>query len=58
MLFRSGAGPLLLDELKVGDQVRVLPNHACMTAAPYDCYHVVAEGSELVETRWAKTRGW
>ena len=54
----EGAGPLLLDELKVGDQVRVLPNHACMTAAPHDCYYVVAEGSEVVETRWAKTRGW
>ncbi|HEY1145340.1 MAG TPA: alanine racemase, partial [Allosphingosinicella sp.] len=28
-------------QLAIGTQLRILPNHACMTAAPYDRYYVV-----------------
>ncbi|MBT6274375.1 MAG: hypothetical protein HOI95_09600 [Chromatiales bacterium] len=44
------------ERFPIGSQVRVLPNHACMTAAAYDCYHVV-QGGTVVE-RWDRTNGW
>ena len=43
--------------LRVGDRVRVAPNHVCMTAAAYDRYYVVA-GSERVEAEWDRVNGW
>ncbi len=51
-----GAGALPLAALPPGTHIRVLPNHACMTAAAYDCYHVV-EGGEVVAT-WPRINGW
>ena len=41
----------------VGSQLRILPNHACMTAAAHDGYFVVA-GDDRVITRWARCNGW
>jgi D-serine deaminase-like pyridoxal phosphate-dependent protein len=43
--------------LRVGDLVRVAPNHVCMTAAAYDRYHVVA-GSDVVVAEWDRVNGW
>jgi D-serine deaminase-like pyridoxal phosphate-dependent protein len=43
--------------LGVGDRVRVAPNHACLTAAAYDRYYVVA-GSDRVEAEWERVNGW
>lgn len=50
-----GAPPFA--RLPVGARVRVLPNHVCMMAAPYDRYHVVEGGAEIV-AEWGKARGW
>jgi D-serine deaminase-like pyridoxal phosphate-dependent protein len=36
--------------LPVGERVRILPNHSCLTAACFDEYHVV-RGTEVVD-RW------
>jgi D-serine deaminase-like pyridoxal phosphate-dependent protein len=36
--------------------VRILPNHACLTCAGYDAYHVL-RGSEVVD-RWERVNGW
>lgn len=44
--------------LPVGSRVRVLPHHACMTAAPYDRYHVVEGADSGVQAVWGKARGW
>ena len=41
----------------VGSQLRVLPNHACMTAAAYPHYHVV-DGSQRVIDQWDRCNGW
>lgn len=41
----------------IGSRVRILPNHACMTVAPYREYYVVEPGSAELE-RWTKTTGW
>ena len=42
--------------LPVGSTVRILPNHACLTCAPYPAYDVVAGGA--VVSRWNRTGGW
>lgn len=43
-------------DLPVGTRVRVLPVHACMTAAAHAGYHVV-QGGEVV-ARWPRANGW
>jgi D-serine deaminase-like pyridoxal phosphate-dependent protein len=44
--------------LRPGDRVRILPNHACMTAAPHDRYFVVdGDGTEVTDV-WDKCTGW
>ncbi|MBM3644993.1 MAG: hypothetical protein FJX02_11720 [Alphaproteobacteria bacterium] len=57
-----GAGAALpYDRYPVGARVRVLPNHACITAAAYDRYHVVDSGIDggrtVVET-YDRINGW
>lgn len=46
---------MMYSTLPVGTRLRILPNHACMTAAAYDAYHVVSDNHlEL----WARCNGW
>ncbi len=40
----------------IGSRLRILPIHACMTAAAYDCFCVI-EGGELVGN-WGRVNGW
>lgn len=42
--------------LRVGDRVRILPNHACMTAAQHDHYWVRGPDGALVQ--WPRVRGF
>ncbi|MEA2327094.1 MAG: hypothetical protein QOE68_2053 [Thermoanaerobaculia bacterium] len=42
--------------LPVGTQVRVIPNHSCLTAAMYDRYDVIDKG-KIVDD-WRPVRGW
>lgn len=39
-----------------GARLRILPNHACATAAQHGAYTVVKDG--VVVDRWARERGW
>lgn len=41
----------------IGRRLLVLPNHACLTAAAYDRYHVVA-GTGAIEAVWPRVNGW
>jgi D-serine deaminase-like pyridoxal phosphate-dependent protein len=41
----------------IGGRVRVLPNHACATAAAYDRYFVTV-GDERVIDVWERVNGW
>jgi D-serine deaminase-like pyridoxal phosphate-dependent protein len=41
----------------LGTLLRILPNHACATAAQHDAYHVVGAASQ-VEARWPRFSGW
>ena len=49
--------PALFEKLPIGGKVRIFPNHACMTAAAYDTYHVVDGGMDIVDT-WDRCNGW
>jgi D-serine deaminase-like pyridoxal phosphate-dependent protein len=51
------AGTTPFTALPVGARVRILPNHVCMMAAPYDRYYVVESG-DIVIAEWDKCRGW
>lgn len=46
-----------LPTLSVGTRVRILPNHACATAAQHDRYHVINIGVDG-EAVWPRVRGW
>jgi D-serine deaminase-like pyridoxal phosphate-dependent protein len=47
-----------LPGLKIGDRVRILPNHACATGAQHRSYHVVHGTSDLVRGEWPRFGGW
>lgn len=47
-----------LPPLSVGDQVRILPNHACATASQHDVYHVIGGQPPVVQAIWHRIRGW
>ncbi|MGZ5270028.1 MAG: alanine racemase, partial [Ramlibacter sp.] len=44
-------------ELQVGQQVRILPNHACSTAAQYGAYQVL-DPDLRVRATWQRFSGW
>lgn len=48
--------PDIWSRLPVGAKVRVMPNHACITAACHDAYHVVDHG-EVID-KWKRFGGW
>jgi len=54
---RPGSGATLPD-LPIGTRVRILPNHACATGAQHERYHVVREGSAVIEAEWPRFGGW
>ncbi len=47
-----------LPELTIGERVRILPNHACATAAQHSEYNVIRGASLNVEARWERFGGW
>ena len=42
---------------RIGDRVRVAPNHTCMTSAAHDRYYVVDGGDDIVAV-WPRISGW
>ncbi|HEX2824726.1 MAG TPA: DSD1 family PLP-dependent enzyme [Burkholderiales bacterium] len=50
-------GPVDLSRFPVGTLLRVLPNHACATAAQHPHYNVIA-GEPVVEAVWPRFSGW
>ena len=53
---RNGTAGAALN-LPVGSQLRILPNHACATAAQHARYHVL-EGTPTVTAVWERISGW
>lgn len=54
---RPGSGASLPD-LPVGTQLRILPNHACATAAQFDGYEVLPADPGAPLAHWPRIRGW
>ena len=52
---RRGGGELDVARFPIGTRLRILPNHACATAAQHGEYHAMREG--VVET-WERFGGW
>lgn len=53
---RRGGGALDVARFPIGTLLRVLPNHACATAAQHGCYRVVERGALMAE--WPRFGGW
>ncbi len=47
-----------LPDLPVGTRLRILPNHACATAAQYGAYAVVPEAADAPLLHWPRFGGW
>jgi D-serine deaminase-like pyridoxal phosphate-dependent protein len=56
ILALSPGSAATLPDLPVGSLVRILPNHACATAAQFGGYHVL-DGGGLVD-HWPRFNGW
>lgn len=59
--FVSADEPLPYGNLPVGARVRVLPNHACITAAAYDRYYVIdseLDGGKSIVDVYDRINGW
>jgi D-serine deaminase-like pyridoxal phosphate-dependent protein len=54
---RRQDGELDFSRLHAGTRLRVAPNHACLTAAAYECYHVVDGGRDVIAV-WDRVNGW
>ncbi len=53
----TSSEPIDFERFPIGSQLRIFPNHVCMTAAPYDKYHVIKDGDDISEI-WDKQTGW
>lgn len=59
--FVAADDPIPYGNLPIGSRVRVLPNHACITAAAYDRYYVVdseLDGGKSVVDVYDRINGW
>ena len=52
-----GQNALELARFPVGTRLRILPNHACATAAQHAAYQVIDGGTEVIEA-WPRFGGW
>jgi len=48
--------PLNYEQYKIGSHLRILPNHACMTASAHSGYHIV-ENNKIMDY-WQRINGW
>jgi D-serine deaminase-like pyridoxal phosphate-dependent protein len=53
-----GAAPLDLSRYPVGTLLRILPNHACATAAQFPGYQVVDGRAPAIVAEWPRINGW
>ncbi len=56
VLERVDGGTIRFEEYPIGRQVRILPNHACATAAQHGGFHVIEDGRPVGV--WPRTSGW
>ncbi|HEV2594122.1 MAG TPA: alanine racemase [Sphingomicrobium sp.] len=56
-IITSRSGPIDFEQFPIGSRVRVLPNHACATAAAYERYNVMSGDARIVGV-WDRINGW
>ena len=56
-IITSRSGAIDFGRFPIGSQVRILPNHACATAAAHDRYFVTDGGEDVVDV-WERVNGW
>lgn len=56
-IITATSGELDWSRFPIGGRVRILPNHACATAAAYDRYFIT-EGSSQIADVWGRVNGW
>ena len=59
--FVASADPMPYGNMPIGTRVRILPNHACITAAAYDKYYVVdsdLDGGKSIVDVYDRINGW
>lgn len=56
-IITATSGALDWSRFPIGGQVRILPNHACATAAAHDRYFVTDGGKKIVDV-WDRVNGW
>lgn len=57
IISRRDAAAWNVHALPVGTRLRILPNHACATAAQFEGYHVLAD-AELTDAYWERFNGF
>jgi D-serine deaminase-like pyridoxal phosphate-dependent protein len=56
-IITATSGELDWSKFPIGGRLRILPNHACATAAAYDQYFVTDGGNHVVDI-WRRVNGW
>ncbi|HPF45608.1 MAG: alanine racemase [Alphaproteobacteria bacterium] len=56
-LITTKNGDLDFEKYPIGTRLRILPNHACMTAAAYDVYNVM-DNDDDISDQWQRCNGW
>ena len=56
-IITARSGELDWSRFRIGGRVRILPNHACATAAAYDRYFVTS-GDDAITDVWDRVNGW
>jgi D-serine deaminase-like pyridoxal phosphate-dependent protein len=56
-IITATSGAIDFDRFPVGSRVRILPNHACATAAAYERYYVT-DGDQRIADVWERVNGW
>jgi D-serine deaminase-like pyridoxal phosphate-dependent protein len=56
-IITSRTGKIDFDRFPIGSRVKILPNHACATAAAYERYYVTS-GSNRIHATWERVNGW
>lgn len=56
-IITSASGEIDWSRFPIGGRLRVLPNHACATAAAYDRYYVTDGGLRVADV-WERVNGW
>jgi D-serine deaminase-like pyridoxal phosphate-dependent protein len=56
-IITSRSGKIDFTHFPVGSRLKIVPNHACATAAAYDRYFVTDGGENIVDI-WERVNGW